>query len=113
MWTNQNFINTPKKEMIITPKGWVTPLVVEYALVRVGDFDPLNSVCFRIKGTNHTFAQFDKSINLTYHGEYKKYFEETLEKFREDFLSWEKDEEYRECEWRKEYCEEYKGRIIQ
>lgn len=87
MWINQTFIERPKQEMIVNPKGWKGPLKVEYAILRVGQYDPFNSVCFRVKGTNHTFASFENSINLSFHGDYKRYFETTLEKFREDFWS--------------------------
>lgn len=112
MWINQTFIERPKQEMIVNPKGWKGPLKVEYAILRVGQYDPFNSVCFRVKGTNHTFASFENSINLSFHGDYKRYFETTLEKFREDFLEWSKKEEYQECEWKREYNDEYRGKII-
>lgn len=112
MWTNKDFIDSKKEEMTIFPNGWVGPITVEFSLVRVGVCDPFKSLCFRVKGTNHTFAAFENLVTLNYHADYKEYFVKTLEVFRDYFIIWSKDSRFNDCEWKKEYDNEYKDKII-
>lgn len=112
MWTNQKFVDHKKSEVEVKPKGWLGPITIEYAILRIGDYDPVNSVCFRVKGTNHTFAKFENLVNLSFQGNYAKFFTSTLESFREDFISWQKNPEFKDCQWRREYEDEYRGKII-
>lgn len=111
MWTNEKFIEASKKVMQVNPNGWM-PCMIEYSLVRVNQFDPFKSVCFRIKGTNHTFAYFENTVNTSFGGDYKAFFEKVLEDFRKDFLEWNQSQVYKSTGWFREYESEYRGKII-
>ena len=102
---------TDIKTIDITPNGW-TPLTIEYCCAQARVYDTMTSVCWRIKGTTHTFTIYENRLNKISNGDYAKHFTETLELFREDYLSWFKNKEYEECEWRNEYEQQYSRFII-
>jgi hypothetical protein len=96
----------------VNPKGWKTPLFVEYGISQVNKYDPMLSVVWRVKGTTHSFVIPEQRLNVMSNGNYIEHFNKTLVAFREDYLSWFKDEYYSQCEWKKEYEEQYKDYII-
>lgn len=98
------------KRVAINPKGW-EPIEVEYGLAQVKEFDTHTSVVWRVVGTTHTFCMYEIHMNKYSHSNYEKHFTETLESFRDDYLSWWTDPKYEGCEWREEYRNEF-GRFI-
>ena len=96
----------------VSPKGWKSTVTVEYIIAQAHRYDPVVSVVWRVKGTSHCFTIGEQRINLISNGNYKKHFTETLENFRKDYLSWFKDEEYRNAEWKYEYERQF-GRFIE
>ena len=52
---NFNFKGLEIKTLIISPKGWIPKLIIEYAVCYANPLDSYESVCWRIKGTTHTF----------------------------------------------------------
>lgn len=99
------------REKEITVYGYVSPLIVEYGLAKVRNCDKYPSVCWRIKSTEHTFTSLLPIINKYENGNYELYFSAILKAFREDYLSWEKDEKYKDIEWFREYKRMF-GKII-
>ncbi len=100
------------QEVTISPKGWVPNLVIEYGPAQANRYDTFGSVVWRIKGTTHTFTIYEKELNERIKGgNYAKHFKETLEGFREDYLSWWKSSEYEGCDWREDYRKQY-GKLI-
>ena len=102
---------TDIKTIDITPNGW-TPLTIEYCCAQARVYDTMTSVCWRIKGTTHTFTIYENRLNKISNGDYAKHFTETLELFREAYLSWFENKEYQECVWRNEYEQKYSRFII-
>ena len=102
---------TDIKQVTISPKGWNGPIVIEYGLAQVNQFDTHTSVVWRVMGTTHTFHIYEPQINKYSHSNYAKHFTEILENFREDYLSWWKDPKYDGCEWREGYLRQY-GKLI-
>lgn len=100
------------KEISVNPKGWVNNLIVEYCIAQAHPYDTMASVCWRVKGTTHTFTIYEHKLKVSNKDDYAKHFTEILEAFREDYLSWFKEEEYRDCEWKWDYKREY-GEYIQ
>ena len=100
------------KEINVEPKGWRTPLVVEYGLAQVSPYDTQVSVVWRVKGTTHTFTIYEKRLNVISNANYKKHFEEALSNFRLEYLSWFEDSEFEKVEWKYEYKRQYEGLII-
>lgn len=100
------------KTIEIYPNGWRGPIVVEYCSAQARPYDTMISVCWRVKGTTHTFTIYENRLNKISNGDYAKHFKETLELFREDYLSWFTDEKYNRCEWRDEYKREFERYII-
>lgn len=98
--------------MAVQPKGWRQPLFVEYGSAQKSEYDTQLSVVWRVKGTTHTFAIYERRINVMSHGNYKEHFEEALSNFRLDYLSWFKDDEYRGATWIDEYRQQYGKYII-
>ena len=96
----------------VSPKGWKSPVTVEYIIAQAHRYDPVVPVVWRVKGTSHCFTIGEQRINLISNGNYKKHFTEALENFRKDYLSWFKDEEYRNAEWKYEYERQF-GRFIE
>lgn len=95
------------KELIVNPKGWVNPLIIEYG---VGYHGEIISYYWRIKGTKHTFIIPILRIDYLSEGDYSSHFEEALEGFREDYLSWHNNNFF--TPWMKEYEKEFQKFII-
>lgn len=91
------------KTVTINPNGWNGPIVIEYCSAQARIYDTMVSICWRIKGTQHTFTIFEHQLNKMCNGDYAKHFTETLELFREDYLSWFTTPKYEGCKWRDEY----------
>jgi len=99
------------KYINIHPKGW-KPITIEYTVGQANPLDTLSSICWRIKGTTHSFTIYEQKLNqLCEGGEYGKHFEKVLELFRKDYLQWLTDEKYKGCEWVEEYIHQYKDII--
>lgn len=96
----------------VSPKGWKSPLTVEWAVAQAHRYDPTRSIVWRVKGTTHTFTIGEQTLNMLSGGDYKKHFKEVLENFRLDYLSWFKEEEYKDADWKNEYEAQY-GRLIE
>lgn len=108
---NYNFNNVNNiKTIEINPNGWVNPIIIEYGIGRPKPYDNFPSVIWRIKGTTHCFTIYEPRINFISKGDYANHFKETLEKFKEDYLSWE-DEKYKGCKWVNDYREQF-GKFI-
>lgn len=95
----------------IEPKGWKSPITIEYTVAQAHRFDPVVSVVWRVKGTTHTFTIGEQRLNQISNGNYKKHFTEALEAFRADYIDWFTDEMYKDAEWKNEYKQQY-GRYI-
>lgn len=95
----------------VNPKGWRTPIVVEYGIAQAHKYDTMKSVVWRVLGTTHTFTIFENRLNVLSNANYKKHFEEVLANFRIDYLNWFKNEEYKDAEWKWEYEKQF-GRFI-
>ncbi len=102
---------TEIKTVTINPKGWFGPIDIEYCAAQARIYDTLVSICWRVKNTSHTFTVFEHQINKFSNGDYAKHFTETLESFREDYLSWWSLPKYEGCQWRDEYRLQY-GNLI-
>lgn len=98
--------------MAVSPKGWRQPLYVEYGVGQRSRYDTQLSVLWRVKGTTHTFAIYEKRLNVISHANYKEHFEEALSNFRTEYLSWFKDEEFEGATWREEYRQQYGNLIL-
>ena len=99
------------KTVEINPIGWINPLQIEYGVYE--DFHVhggLPSYYWRIKGTNHTFVIPISRLDFISSGDYKKHFEDVLENFREDYISW-KEEDF-QTEWQKEYKGQFSRFIL-
>lgn len=94
----------------VYPIGWISPIMIEYGNAQVKPFDNFISVCWRIKGTTHTFTIPLKNINFISKGQYDIHFKEVLEKFLEDYKEWEKTEF--QYEWQQQYREQYERFIL-
>ena len=104
---------TDIKTIDISPNGWKCPITIEYCMAQARPYDTMVSVCWRVKGTSHTFTIYENRLNLISNGDYSKHFKEALELFRQDYLSWFTLEEYENCEWRDEYKQQYSRFIIE
>lgn len=104
--------NDEIKSMEVNPRGWINPLTIEYSTAHANKYDTMLSVVWRIKGTSHTFTIYERRLNIISNANYKKHFEEALEGFREDYLSWFTDEKYAECEWKYKYRDQYERLIL-
>lgn len=96
----------------VNPKGWHCPIVVEYGVAQMSKYDTQLSVVWRVQGTTHTFSIYERRLNVISNANYKKHFEEALESFREDYLSWFTDEEYSGVTWKYDYQSQYGSLII-
>lgn len=106
-----NLANGELHTVEVSPIGWKGPITIEYITAQAHQYDNMVSVIWKIKGTDHCFTIFEQRLNHISHGDYKAHFKEALEKFRIDYLSWFKDEMYRNCEWKYEYEKQY-GKLI-
>ena len=100
------------KETKINPKGWINPIIIEYGVAQHNPHDPMLSIVWRIKGTTHTFSIYENRLNVISHSNYEAHFTEALEKFREDYLSWFEEYEYKNVSWKDQYKEQYGKYII-
>jgi len=99
------------KSMEINPQGWISPLHVEYGVANdIRNFSGIPSYFWRVKGTLHTFVIPVSRMDFLSGGDYKKHFENALESFREDYLTWQKEGFV--TDWSKEYYEQYSRFII-
>lgn len=101
------------KEVKIYPKGWQPNIIIEYCFAQAHNYDTMISMCWRVKGTSHTFTIYDNKLKDICNNDYEKHFAEVLEKFREDYLSWFREEEYSECDWKWEYKRQFDRFIIE
>lgn len=106
-----NLANGELHTVEVSPIGWKGPITIEYITAQAHQYDTMVSVIWKIKGTEHCFTIFEQRLNHISHGDYKAHFKEVLENFRIDYLSWFKDEMYRNCEWKYEYEKQY-GKLI-
>jgi len=95
------------KTIEVNPTGWITPLFVEY-----GIYDTKFALiyCWRVKGTQHTFMILVSRMDFLSSGNYKGFFENALEIFREDYIDWKNDGFV--TEWSKEYREQFSKFIV-
>lgn len=96
----------------VNPKGWKGPLTIEYGIAQKSKYDTQLSVVWRVKGTTHTFSIYERRLNIISNANYKKHFEEALEGFRKDYLSWFENEEYSGITWKYDYQQQYGDLII-
>jgi len=103
-----NFKNVKNVKTIrINPKGWINPLYVEYGIS--DQIIPL--ICWRVKGTKHTFTIPPARMNYISSGNYDKHFTEVLEIFKEsDYDKWR--EQGFQTKWMQEYEKEYRNYIL-
>lgn len=108
-----NFANALSKISTVTiePEGWNGPIVIEYATGQPNKYDTMQSICWRVKGTTHTFTIYEIQLNQISKGDYASHFKETLEHFREEYITWRTDPKYFGCKWVDEYIEQY-GELI-
>jgi hypothetical protein len=96
----------------ISPKGWNGPLTIEYIVAQAHKFDTMVSVVWRVKGVDHCFTIPEQRINQLSHGNYAEHFTKALEAFRLDYLSWFRDEQYKDCQWKYDYQRIFGKHII-
>lgn len=94
----------------IDPKGWISPLYVEYGVYDGPEIQGIPSYHWRVKGTKHTFVISVSRMDFLSAGDYKKHFEYVLENFREDYISW-KEENFL-TEWSKEYERQFSRFVV-
>lgn len=101
------------KEITVNPNGWKNPIIIEYCEAQAHTYDPMISICWRVKGTSHTFTIYEKRIiRHIKDGSYKTHFEDVLQKFAEDYRSWFAGKNgMQQCKWRDEYQAQY-GTLI-
>jgi hypothetical protein len=99
-------ILTNVKTININPRGWICPLMIEYGISN----EPVYSYFWRVKGTTHTFIIPTLRLDYLSEGDYKKHFEETLEQFREEYLSWKAQNFY--LPWQIEYEQQFRYFIL-
>jgi len=99
------------KTMEVHPEGWIDPLIVEYAVsANENTFNGIPSYLWRVKGTQHTFTIPVSRIDFVSQGDYKTHFENALEIFRDDYLTWK--EQGFSTPWAREYREQFHKYII-
>lgn len=96
----------------INPKGWISPITIEYGVSQVNEFDTMASICWRIKGTKHTWTIYENQLNEISKGNISEHFTQVLEFFRSQILDWQVDPRYKECDWVREYWDQYNRYII-
>jgi len=101
---------TDIKTIEVHPKGWITPLQVEYGIAEdIKTYGKL-SYFWRVKGTQHTFVIPIVRLDFLSKGDYKKHFNETLESFREDYITWKK--EGFQYEWARDYERQFSQFVV-
>ena len=101
------------KTVEVIPSGWKGPVTIEYVVAQAHKFDTLVSIVWRVKGTEHCFTIPEQRINQLSHGNYAEHFKKALEAFRLDYLSWFRDEQYKDCEWKYEYQQQFGNLIVE
>jgi len=89
-------------ELPVSPEGWKSPLLIEYATEYHGD---VPSCFWRVKGTKHTFIIPLVRLNYLSAGDYAKHFKDILELFREDYFEWK--EQGFAVNWMSEYKSQF------
>lgn len=102
---------TPVKTVDVRPDGW-KPVTVEYVTGQPNIYDTMQSVCWRVKGTTHTFTIYERRLNQISHGDYAGHFKEALEGFRKDYNNWQSDPKYAGCGWVDEYVGQFSAFIL-
>lgn len=99
------------KTIEVNPQGWIGQLYVEYGIIEDPNISGgIASYSWRVKGTLHTFVIPMVRLDYLSSGDYKKHFEDALEGFREDYLTWK--EEGFVTEWSREYRDQYSRFIV-
>jgi hypothetical protein len=98
------------KTIEISPKGWISPLYVEYGIYTGAETGEISSYFWRVKGTSHTFVIPISRMDYLSSGDYKKHIENVLEVFKEDYLLW--NTEGFIHEWSREYRDQYSRYIV-
>jgi hypothetical protein len=94
------------KTIDVDADGWINPLAVEYGI----DDEDLPSLCWRVKGTKHTFTIPVGRIDYLSGGDYGKHFKTVLEGFREDYIGWKRSSNT--TDWMQGYFNEYSRFIV-
>jgi hypothetical protein len=98
--------------MKVSPYGWINnPVEIEYGITVTSPTDPGKTMCMRVKGVPHVWADFEQVVNRNSKGNYERYFTGILEEFRLEFLMWVHTEDYWELPWFKEYYGMFKDRF--
>jgi len=92
----------------VNPDGWVNPLYIECGTSE--EMYPIPSYYWRVEGTKHTFTIPIIRMDFISKGDHKKHFEDVLEIFKEDYISW-KEKGYN-TDWFNEYRQQYKSFIL-
>lgn len=92
----------------IKPDGWINPLTIEYGTSE--ELYAIPSYFWRIEGTQHTFMLPIVRMEFISHGNFAKHFEDVLEVFREDYISWK--EQGINTNWADEYRQQYERFIV-
>jgi len=98
------------KTMEVNPQGWINSLIVEYGIYDDIAVYGKPIYYWRVKGTKHTFTIPVMRMDYLSSGNYKKHFEDALEAFREDYLSWK--EAGFATDWAREYERQFSKYII-
>ena len=98
------------KTIEVDAPGWISPIEIEYGIGRDADVNGILSYCWRVKDTLHTFVIPVLRIDYLSSGDYKKHFEDVLENFREDYISWK--EEGFITDWSREYRDQFNRFIV-
>lgn len=98
------------KTMEVDPEGWISPLIVEYGIYDDYATYGKPSYYWRVQGTTHTFTIPVVRMDYLSSGNYKKHFEDVLETFREDYISWQKAGFA--ADWSREYERQFSKFIV-
>ena len=98
---------TNVKSVEVHPKGWTSPLFVEYG---IGLRYNVPSYFWKVRSTEHTFTIPIERFEFLSSGDYKSHFSKALEGFRKDYMEW-KDSGFN-TSWMKVYHEEFKMFIL-
>lgn len=97
--------------MKLEPFGWIGPQEIEFGTALINLHDPQPSICMRVIGAKHVWANFIQNVNFESKGNYAEYFKKILEEFRLDLLTWIHTPVYQNLSWVKEYYDMFKGKI--
>lgn len=98
------------KTIEVNPTGWISPLYIEYGIYTGPDTGEVTCYYWRVKGTQHTFVIPTLRMDFLSSGDYVKHYEETLEIFRQDYLSW--YESGFISEWARDYERQFSKYIL-